>query len=104
MSDFDRDEHSDILTKDKVETQEPPMYSVILLNDDYTTMDFVIMVLQSVFKKSSKESEGIMMAVHEKGRGVAGTYIREVAETRIAIVHQLARQNEYPLRCTMEPA
>lgn len=80
------------------------MYRVLLLNDDYTTMEFVVLVLESVFKKSPSEAQQIMLAVHQKGVGTAGVYTKEVAETKIAIVHHLARENEFPLRCQMEPA
>lgn len=80
------------------------MYRVILLNDDYTTMEFVVLILETVFKKSPTEAQEIMLAVHRKGKGTAGVYTKEVAETKVAIVHHLARENEYPLKCQMEPA
>ena len=79
------------------------MYRVILVNDHYTAMEFVVFVLQSIFRKNPTEAYQIMMSVHEKGSGIAGIYTREVAETKIALVAQLARQNSYPLKCTMEP-
>lgn len=96
-------EQSEVLTRDRTSTKEPPMYKVVLLNDDYTTMQFVVMILQSVFNKSLAEAQEIMLSVHEKGSGVAGVYTKQVAETKIAIVHQIAVQNEYPLKCKMEP-
>lgn len=92
-----------LLIKERVDTKEPPMYRVVLLNDHYTTMEFVIMVLQTVFRHSAQEAERIMLQVHENGEGVAGVFTREVAETKIAIVHQLSRQSEFPLRCTLHP-
>lgn len=94
----------EVLTKEEIRTKEPPMFRVLLLNDDYTTMEFVILVLETVFKKPSSEAQQIMLSVHQKGVGTAGVYTKEVAETKIAIAHHLARENEYPLRCQMEPA
>lgn len=94
----------DLLVEDEIRTEEPPMYRVILLNDNYTTMEFVVLVLQSVFHRTIAEAERIMRLVHESGAGTAGIYTKEIAETKIAVVHQLAKQNEFPLRCTMEPA
>ena len=79
------------------------MFRVILLNDDYTTMEFVVLVLESVFRKSRAEAQRIMLAVHEKGAAVAGVFTKEVAETKIATVHHLATENEFPLKCRMEP-
>ena len=90
-------------TKSQTKTKEPPMYRVLLLNDHYTTMEFVVFVLQSVFRKEPQEAYQIMMSVHSNGSGVAGVYTREVAETKLALVSQLARENSYPLKCTMEP-
>lgn len=93
----------DTLTKESTKTKEPPMFRVILLNDDYTSMEFVIAMLQNVFHKSAAEAQRIMLEVHQNGRGVAGVYTREIAETKIAIVNQLARREEFPLKCIMEP-
>lgn len=80
------------------------MYKVLLLNDDYTTMDFVIMVLEVVFYKDNQEATNIMLQVHREGRGVAGIFTRDVAETKVAIVHDLAHKNEHPLKCSIEKA
>lgn len=85
-------------------TEEPPMYKVLLLNDDYTTMDFVIMVLEVVFHKDDQDATRIMLQVHQDGRGVAGVFTRDVAETKVAIVHDLAHKNEHPLKCSIEKA
>ena len=85
-------------------TQEPPMYKVLLLNDDYTTMDFVIMVLEVVFHKDDQEATQIMLKVHQEGQGVAGVFTRDMAETKVAIVHELAHKNEHPLKCSIEKA
>jgi ATP-dependent Clp protease adaptor protein ClpS len=92
----------DIATKDRVSTKEPPMYKVLLLNDDYTTMEFVVMILETVFKKTPAEAEQLMLTVHERGHAIAGVFTKEIAETKIALVHHLARQSQYPLKCTME--
>lgn len=91
-------------TRSGASVREPPLYKVILLNDHYTTMEFVVAVLREVFRKSAEEASRIMLSVHRSGAGIAGLYTREIAETKIAIVHELARANSFPLRCTMEPA
>ncbi len=78
------------------------MYKVLLHNDDYTAMEFVVIILEKIFLKSTAEATRIMLNVHQQGIGVAGVYTREVAETKVAVVHELARQNEYPLKCSME--
>lgn len=90
------------IAKDKEEVKEPPLYKVLLHNDDYTTMDFVVMVLESVFRKDTSEATRIMLNVHHQGLGVAGVYTREIGETKIAIVHDLARKNQFPLKCSLE--
>jgi ATP-dependent Clp protease adaptor protein ClpS len=88
--------------KERQETKKPSQYKVFLLNDDYTTMDFVVYVLEKIFHKASVEATQIMLHVHKKGMGLAGIYTREIAETKIAAVHDLARENQFPLRCIME--
>ena len=93
----------EVLTADEVETREPLMYRVVLLNDDYTSMDFVIEILEKIFFKSHEEAESIMLNVHKEGQGLAGVFTKDVAETKIATVHVLARQNEFPLKCRLEP-
>ena len=82
--------------------QEPPLYKVLLHNDDYTTMDFVVMILQTVFHKNTEEATRIMLNVHQQGIGIAGVYTREIAETKVAMVHQMAKQHQFPLRCSLE--
>lgn len=84
--------------------EKPPLFRVLLHNDDYTTMEFVVFVLQSVFQREDVEAVQIMLHVHMQGVGVAGIYTYEVAETKIAQVTALARAEEYPLLCTMEEA
>jgi ATP-dependent Clp protease adaptor protein ClpS len=88
----------------KVQKQEPTLYKVVLLNDDYTTMEFVVSVLETVFDKSPAESFRIMMHVHQQGRGIAGVYPWDVAETKTETVTNLAREAGYPLRAVTEPA
>ena len=81
---------------------EPGRFKVLLHNDDYTTMDFVVMILQSVFNRDIETATEIMLNVHKQGVGVAGVYSRDVAETKVAVVAELSRKNEHPLKCTME--
>jgi ATP-dependent Clp protease adaptor protein ClpS len=84
------------------ETLEPPQYRVLLHNDDYTTMEFVVEILMYVFNKSPESAAKIMLNVHQKGVGVCGSYSHEIAETKVDTVHNLARESGYPLRCSME--
>jgi len=93
----------DVLEKTRVETAQPPLYRVVLLNDDYTTMDFVIEVLETVFLKRPAEAYRVMMLVHTQGRGVCGTYPFEIAETKVARVRELAEPAGFPLQATVEP-
>jgi ATP-dependent Clp protease adaptor protein ClpS len=81
---------------------EPPLYRVILHNDDYTSMDFVVNILVMVFRKPEGEANRIMLNVHKNGVGICGVYPYEVAETKVETVHSLAAENGYPLKCTME--
>jgi ATP-dependent Clp protease adaptor protein ClpS len=94
----------EVLTRTDEEPKEPDEYSVLLLNDDYTTMEFVVTVLMTVFHKSLPDSTKIMLDVHKKGKGTVGIYSYDIAVTKINQVHQLARQNGFPLKCTMEKA
>jgi ATP-dependent Clp protease adaptor protein ClpS len=94
-------EHS-VVTETEKKLKKPPLYKVLLHNDDYTTKEFVVQVLQYVFHKEHTEAVQIMLHVHKKGIGVAGVYTYEIAETKVTLVESLARQNEYPLKCTME--
>ncbi len=90
------------LTKPKQKLKKPSDYKVILLNDDFTPMDFVVHILQRFFKKDNSEANRIMLEVHHKGAGVAGIFSHEIAETKMTQVNQYARQNEHPLKCIME--
>jgi len=99
-----RESEGSVVTEKKQQTKRPSMYKVLLHNDDYTTMDFVVMVLEKIFHKSGGEATRIMLNVHEQGVGVAGVYPRDVAETKAILVHDLARKNEYPLKCSVEKA
>ena len=86
----------------EVELREPPLYRVILHNDDYTTMDFVIEVLETIFLKTREEAIDLMLKVHHEGKAVCGVYTFEIAETKAEQVKQLARQNSFPLLATIE--
>ena len=88
--------------EDSIEIREPGEYKVLLHNDNYTTMDFVINVLKSVFHKSNEEANQIMINVHKKGISVCGIYTHEIAETKVYIVNQMAIHNNFPLKCSME--
>lgn len=96
------EEESGTATVTKKKTQKPKKYKVLLHNDDYTTMEFVIFILQSVFHKSYEESQGIMLEVHQQGRGICGIYTYEIAESKSKKVERLARDNSFPLLCTIE--
>ena len=93
----------DVVIKEKKAALEPPpLYEVALLNDDYTPMEFVILVLERFFKKSRAEATQIMLHVHQKGMGVCGLYPYEIAETKVVQVMDFARKNQHPLQCAME--
>ena len=102
MSETDDSLESGTILEDDTELKEPAMFRVILLNDDYTHQQFVVAVLQSIFKKALAEAERIMLTVHYKGQGVCGIYPKEIAETKLEQVHQRARADGFPLRCIME--
>jgi ATP-dependent Clp protease adaptor protein ClpS len=89
-------------TKEQVKTRKPPLYKCILLNDDYTPMEFVVEILKSVFHRTQAEATRIMLHVHQNGMGVAGIFPYEVAETKIRAVEELAKENQFPLKCVME--
>ncbi|MGS0675290.1 ATP-dependent Clp protease adapter ClpS [Shewanella sp. 0m-4] len=88
----------------EAEFKQPSMYKVVLNNDDYTPMDFVIEILQLFFKKDEQQATEIMLAIHHKGKGICGIYPFGIAETKVAQVNQFARQNQHPLLCSLEEA
>ena len=91
-----------VLTRTRTATKKPSMYRVLLLNDDFTPMDFVVHVLERFFSKNRQEATEIMLHVHRRGVGVCGIYTYEVAETKVNLVMDYARKNEHPLQCTLE--
>ncbi len=91
-----------LLLDTKPKTKKPSMYNVLLMNDDYTPMEFVVMVLEKIFNKKQEEATQIMLHVHQKGIGICGTFTYEVAESKCKAVIDLAKKNEHPLQCTME--
>ena len=95
---------TEIAEKPKAVTKRPRLFHVVLLNDDYTTMEFVVHVLETIFDKGPAEAYRIMMEVHTSGRGVCGAYTYEVAETKVASVHEMARKEGFPLRAGIEEA
>lgn len=99
----DTDKQRDLAIKEREKTKKPPMYKVLMHNDDYTTKEFVVMVLEGVFHKSEVEATKIMMHVHQNGVGVAGVYTHQVAETKVAKTMALARRYEFPLQLSIEP-
>lgn len=86
------------------EIREPKQYRIVLLNDDYTTMDFVVEVLVTVFHKTAAEATRIMLDVHRKGKGTCGVYSYDIAATKVVQVHEMARRWEFPLKCSLEEA
>jgi len=93
---------SDVASKPKSVAKRPQLWHVVLINDDYTTMEFVVRVLESIFDKGPAEAYRVMMEVHTKGRGVCGAYTHEVAETKVHQVVEFARRHQHPLQCTLE--
>lgn len=108
MSGWDHEHHEDgddrgvALEEARPKLKKPPLYQVLLLNDDYTPMEFVVHVLQDVFSMDRQKATRVMLEVHTKGKGVCGVYTFEIAETKVAQVTAQARQQQHPLLCTME--
>jgi ATP-dependent Clp protease adaptor protein ClpS len=100
--DEDGDGRSGVATKVKPKTKKPSLYKVLILNDDFTPMEFVVFVLEQFFAKTRDEATRIMLHVHHKGVGICGVYTYEVAESKVMQVMDFARQNQHPLQCTME--
>lgn len=97
-----RDDDNLVLEEAKPKLKRPPMYKVVLINDDFTPMEFVVHVLEAFFGMDRERATHIMLNVHTKGKGVCGVYPRDIAETKVAQVNEYSRQNEHPLMCTME--
>ena len=93
-----------LVEEERPKLKRPPLYRVILLNDDYTPMEFVVEILQSVFSMERTQATRVMLEVHTKGKGVCGVYTYEIAETKVAQVTSIAEQQHHPLLCTMEEA
>jgi len=100
----DDDTNLGIATKTRAKTKKPSPYKVLILNDDYTPMEFVVLVLKRFFNMDIDEATRVMLHVHQKGVGVCGTFSYEVAETKVTQVMDFARKNEHPLQCTLEKA
>jgi ATP-dependent Clp protease adaptor protein ClpS len=92
-----------VVQEAKPKLQKPPLYKVLLLNDDYTPMEFVVIILQRFFYKSREEATRIMLHVHQKGLGICGVFTREVAETKVRQVLNFSNEHKHPLKCTLEP-
>ena len=103
MSDVERRTGGEVLERTRQETKKPELYKVLLINDDYTTMEFVVEVLETIFNKQPAEAYRIMMMVHTQGKGLCGVYPHEVAETIVTTVIERARDNGFPLLAAMEP-
>lgn len=93
-----------VLQEAKPRVKRPPLYKVLLLNDDYTPMEFVVHVLEKIFGMNREKATQIMLHVHTRGVGVCGVYSRDVAETKVALVNDYSRENQHPLKCVMEEA
>jgi ATP-dependent Clp protease adaptor protein ClpS len=102
MNGYSPELEEDVVSEVGDDLDEPSMYKVLLHNDDYTTMEFVVEILMFVFKKSPEDAVRIMLNVHHKGIGICGVYTFEVSETKVNTVNALARQHGFPLKCTME--
>lgn len=103
MTDIERpDDQADLAVRPKLKPQRPPLYKVLMLNDDFTPMEFVVHVLERLFNLSHAQAIEIMLTVHRRGVAVVGVFSHEVAETKVAQVMELARRQQHPLQCTME--
>lgn len=98
----DGDSQAGVVIKTRPKTKKPSMYKVLMLNDDYTPMEFVVHVLERFFNKTREEATQVMLHVHTRGVGLCGVFTHEVAETKVTQVMDLARQNQHPLQCTIE--
>jgi len=100
----DGDTHVGVATRTRAKTKQPSLYKVLMLNDDYTPMEFVVLCLQRFFRMGLEDATRVMLHVHQKGVGVCGIFTYEVAETKVSQVTDFARQNQHPLQCTLEKA
>lgn len=100
----DNTEHGTVVEESRPKVRKPPLYQVILLNDDYTPMEFVVEVLQTIFRLGNDKAVQVMLEVHTRGKAVAGVFTAEIAETKMAQVHEQARKHQHPLMCTLERA
>jgi ATP-dependent Clp protease adaptor protein ClpS len=99
---IDPDREEGLVTEEKTRLKKPPLYKVLLHNDDYTTMEFVVFVLRTVFQRTEADAVRIMLSVHNQGVGVAGVYSYEIAESKVATVAEMARENDFPLLASLE--
>lgn len=97
-------DHGLLVEEAKPKLKPPPLYKVVLLNDDYTPMEFVVVVLETFFGMNREKATQIMLHVHTRGKGVCGVYTHEIAETKVALVNDFSREHQHPLLCTMEEA
>ena len=102
MTDENKSNSTGVVTKEKIEVKKPKLYKVILLNDDYTPMEYVVKLLKIVFMKSENEAVNIMLMVHKKGSGICGIFTKEIAETKVETVLRMAKSDQHPLKCIME--
>ena len=102
MTDENKSNSTNVLTKEKIKLKKPKLYKVILLNDDYTPMEYVVSLLKIVFKKTENEAVNIMLMVHKKGSGICGIFTKEIAETKVETVLKMAKSDQHPLQCIME--
>ena len=98
-----REEESDVATETRKQVKQPPLYKVLLHNDDFTTQEFVVQILMTIFRHPRELAFEIMMHVHQRGIGIAGLFPYETAEAKVNQVHALARENDFPLKCSLEP-
>ena len=104
MSEQSDNDDTVLIERSKPQTRKPPLYKVVLINDDYTPMEFVVHVLEIIFQHDREKATQIMLHVHKLGKGVCGVYTRDIAETKVAQVNNYSRENKHPLLCEMEEA
>ena len=103
MSDNYKQISSETLTKTRQKLEKPKLYKVILLNDDYTPMEYVVKLIKMVFSRNEEDAVNIMLMVHNKGSGVCGIFTKDIAETKVFTVLKMAKHDQHPLKCIMEP-